>query len=252
MDGRAAAKRGVIFARSIYDIEAAVICKPWGHANPEAYYEANDGFADLGRLSCPLLCVQSSDDNVVPFSGKYAISDATLVNLSPFIACCTTLLGGHLSFPGLAGAVVGGPRCRSSSRRRRGGCLPRKSVKTRGGSGRRCAGRRRGARPRARVAARKRPPAKPAAATPVSERRRALPSVKGVLAGMRVLHCLGTVSSSVRRRRRQLVFAHPPASCQYFASRGHPFCRLARVQGRSRFHSIRALRCRPSRVLQIR
>ena len=91
-------KRDVIFARSIYDIEAAVICGPWGHATPEAYYEANDGFADLGRLTCPLLCVQSSDDNVVPFSGKYAISDATLVNLSANIACCTTLLGGHLSF----------------------------------------------------------------------------------------------------------------------------------------------------------
>ena len=91
-------KRDVIFARSIYDIEAAVICGPWGHATPEAYYEANDGFADLGRLSCPLLCVQSSDDNVVPFCGKYAISDATLVNLSANIACCTTLLGGHLSF----------------------------------------------------------------------------------------------------------------------------------------------------------
>ena len=178
-------KRDVIFARSIYDIEAAVICKPWGHANPEAYYEANDGFADLGRLSCPLLCVQSVDDNVVPFSGKYAISDATLVNLSPFIACCTTLLGGHLSFLDWRGRswadrVVVEFFAAAAKR------LPAAQASEEG-SKRRTKMRRspswREAAPRASPPE-KRPPAKPAAATPVSERRRALPSVKGVLAGM--------------------------------------------------------------------
>jgi hypothetical protein len=175
----------VLFARSIYDIEAAVICGPWGHATPEAYYEANDGFADLGRLSCPLLCVQSSDDNVVPFSGKYAVSDATLVNLSANIACCTTLLGGHLSFLDWRGrswadrVVV---EFFSQCARR----LPSSQISEEG-STRRTKMRRspswREAAPRASPPE-KRPPAKPAAATPVSERRRALPSVKGVLAGM--------------------------------------------------------------------
>jgi predicted alpha/beta-fold hydrolase len=178
-------KRDVIFARSIYDIEAAVICKPWGHATPEAYYEANDGFADLGRLSCPLLCVQSVDDNVVPFSGKYAISDATLVNLSPFIGCCTTLLGGHLSFLDWRGRswadrVVVEFFAAAAKR------LPAAQASEEG-SKRRTKMRRspswREAAPRASPPE-KRPPQKPAAATPVSERRRALPSVKGVLAGM--------------------------------------------------------------------
>ena len=65
------------------------------------------------------------DDNVVPFSGKYAISDATLVNLSANIACCTTLLGGHLSFLDWRGRSW--TAWSSSSSRRRGGCLAAQS-----------------------------------------------------------------------------------------------------------------------------
>ena len=125
------------------------------------------------------------DDNVVPFAGTYAISDATLVNLSPFIACCTTLLGGHLSFLDwrgrswadrvvvefFAAAARRLPASQISEDERRKRTKMRRSPSWRE------------AAPRASPPE-KRPPAKPAAATPVSERRRALPSVKGVLAGM--------------------------------------------------------------------
>ena len=170
--------RDVFFAWSIYDIEAAVICGPWGHKDPEAYYQANDGYADLGRLTCPLLCVQSEDDNVVPFSGLYAISDATLVRLSPRIACCTTVLGGHLSFLNWRGrswadgAVV---EFFAEAARQ----LPAAGEAT---AEHIVSGSWREAAPRASPLERR--PSSASSVTPISTRRRSLPSVKGVLAGM--------------------------------------------------------------------
>ena len=102
----------VLRATSIRDIETALICGPWGHADADAYYRANDASEELHRVGAPYLVLAARDDNVIDFSDSNPCPDASLVAQNPeLVACATTKVGGHLSYLDLRGASWADKAC---------------------------------------------------------------------------------------------------------------------------------------------